>query len=415
MTSTAITRPQLVERDAADPLAGLRDAFALPAGVIYLDGNSLGALPRETIARLDRAVGQEWGEDLIRSWTSHDWINLPATTGDKISRVIGGEPGEVVVTDSTSINLFKLLAAALRLRPERRVVLTEAGNFPTDVYIAQGLIEQAGGRHEIRYAAADTLADVIDDQVAVVMVTHVNYQTGRMHDMAALTTAAHASGALMLWDLSHSAGAVPVNLNAAGADFAVGCGYKYLNGGPGAPAFLFVARRLQAHFHQPLSGWMGHAAPFDFDASYQPAPGILRALCGTPPVLSLTALDSALDVFLRADMADIRQKSLALTDTFIALIEQECGDFGFEIATPRAPAQRGSQVSLRSKNGYAIVQALIARGVIGDFRTPDILRFGFAPLYLRFVDVWDAVAALRDIMEQNAWDRAAYQRRAAVT
>lgn len=415
MPLPAITRQQLGERDDADPLAGLRSAFALPDDLIYLGGHSLGPPPRDAADRLDRTARREWGQDLIRSWTAHDWIGLPLTAGDKIAPMIGAEPGEVAVADSTSINLFKLLAAALRLNPERRVVLTEAENFPTDLYIAQGLIELGGGRHELRYAEADAIVDAIDDEVAVVMLTQVDYKTGRMHDLAALTRAAQAAGALMLWDLSHSAGVIPVDLGAAGADFAIGCGYKYLNGGPGAPAFLFAARRLHERFRQPLSGWMGHAAPFDFRREYRPAPGILRALCGTPPVLSIAALDSALDVVLRAGVGRLRRKSLALTGTFMTLIEQECPGFGFEIVTPREDDRRGSQVSLRHDNGYEIMQALIARGVVGDFRTPDILRFGFAPLYLRFADVWDAAAALRDVMERRAWDRDEYRRRAAVT
>ena len=415
MAKHLITRDSLAERDAEDPLARFRDAFALPAGVIYLDGNSLGALPRRTIARIERTVREEWGEGLIRSWNAHDWITMPARIGDKIARIIGADAGEVVAADSTSVDLFKLLAASLGLRPDRRVILTQDGNFPTDIYVAEGLIDLLGGGHELRRANEDAIAGAIDEDVAVVMLTHVDYLSGRMHDMTAITEAAHANGALMLWDLSHSAGAVPVDLNGAGADFAVGCGYKYLNGGPGAPAFLYVARRLHDAIRPPLSGWMGHAAPFAFDPGYRPAAGIARNLCGTPPVLGLAALEAGVELFLEADMDSVRRKSLALTDLFMALIEQECTAFGFAIASPRDGAARGSQVSLRHADGYPIVQALIDGGVIGDFRAPEFMRFGFAPLYLRYADVWDAVALLRRIMETGAWNRPGFRARAAVT
>jgi kynureninase len=410
-----LTRDDLAARDAADPLAPFRGAFHLPDGVIYLDGNSLGALPRTTAGRLERLIRREWGDDLIRSWTAHDWIGAPRRVGDKIAGLIGAAPGEVVVADSTSVNLFKLLAAALELRPERATILTEDGNFPTDAYVADGLVRFLGGRRRIARAAADDIAGAIHGDVAVVLLTHVDYRSGRMHDMAALTRAAHAAGALMLWDLSHSAGAVPVDLGAAGVDLAVGCGYKYLNGGPGAPAFLFVARRHQAAIRPALSGWMGHAAPFEFADAYRPAEGIARFLVGTPPILSLAALEEGVDVLRRADPAELRRKSLALTDAFIALVAEECAGAGLALATPLAHAARGSQVCLGHPEGYAIVQALIARGVIGDFRAPDILRFGFAPLYLRHVDAWDAVATLREVMASRAWDRPEYRRRAQVT
>jgi kynureninase len=411
---TQITRADCEARDRADPLAPFRARFALPDGIIYLDGNSLGALPKAAAARIKEAVETQWGRDLIKSWNLHRWIDLPQRAGAKIARLVGAKPNEVVVADSTSVNLFKLLAAALRLRPGRRVILSESGNFPTDLYVAQGLIELLGAKHELKLVPGEHIADAINDSVAVVSLTHVNYKSGRIHDMAAVTAKTHAVGALMLWDLCHSAGALPVDLNAAKADLAVGCGYKYLNGGPGAPAFLFVAERHQESIRPPLSGWMGHAHPFTFDVKYEPAAGIARNLCGTPPVLSMSALDAALDVMLEADMNAIRAKSLALGDLFLALVEQRCAGFGF-VDGSAPPRERGSQVGLLHPEGYAIMQALIARGVIGDFRAPDMLRFGFAPLYNRFVDVWDAVAALKAVMDARAWDTPKFRARAAVT
>lgn len=415
MTDQSITRETLAVADAADPLAGFRDKFDLPSDILYFDGNSLGALPRGTAARMEQVVKEEWGRDLIGSWNSHDWINLPSRVGDKIAQCIGAAPGEVVAADSTSVNLFKLLIAALRLRPDRKVILTEAGNFPTDLYVAQGVCDLLGDGYELRRVPGDSIAASVDDDVAVVMVTHVNYQTGAMHDMATITQAVHDSGALMLWDLSHSAGAVPVMLNLVEADFAVGCGYKFFNGGPGAPAFLFVASDLQDRIVPPLSGWMGHEAPFDFMDDYQPAPGITRNLCGTPSVLGLAALEVGLDLFLAADIVDVRRKSLALTDQFMALVGTRCAGQGVVIATPRADTRRGSQVSLRHENAYPIMQALIARGVIGDFRAPDTMRFGMAPLYVRHVDVWDAVEHFRDILETGSWNRPEFLARSAVT
>jgi kynureninase len=320
-----------------------------------------------------------------------------------------------VVADSTSINLFKVLAAALNLNPGRRVILSERDNFPTDLYMAQGLTTLLGGRHELRLVDGDEIAGAIGEDTAVVMLTHVNYKSGAMHDMAAITSAAHARGALMLWDLAHSAGAVPVDLNGCGADFAVGCGYKYLNGGPGAPAFVWVNKKHQERFVQPLSGWLGHASPFAFETDYRPAAGVARYVCGTPPVLSMIALECGVDMFQDLDLAALRRKSMALTDLFIRLVEQECDGFGLSLLSPRAAERRGSQVSLRHAEGYPIMQALIARGIIGDFRAPDILRFGFAPLYVRFADLWDAVAALRDILSSRAWDKPEFHVRAAVT
>ncbi|GAB4483166.1 MAG: kynureninase [Burkholderiaceae bacterium] len=424
----SLTRQDCIARDAADPLAPHRNAFALPDGVIYLDGNSLGTLPRATPARLREVVEREWGEGLIRSWNAAGWIDAPRRVGAKIARLIGAKPAEVICADSTSINLFKALAAALALqagRPqvstnERRVVLSERGNFPTDLYIAQGLAELLGGRHALKLVGSDEVAAALDERVAVLMLTHVNYRTGAMHEMAALTRRAHDAGALVIWDLAHSAGAVPVDLNAAGADFAVGCGYKYLNGGPGAPAFAFVAERhlaalAEQPFAQPLSGWIGHRAPFDFDPDYAPARGIDRFAVGTPSILALAALDCGVDTVLAAGVDALRAKSVALTELFIALVEARCAKLGLDLVTPRDASRRGSQVSLRHEHAWPVMQALVARGVIGDFRAPDILRFGFAPLYVRFVDVWDAVEALRDVLATGAWDRPEFKRRKTVT
>ena len=408
-----LTRDACAQRDAVDPLAGRRALFELPDGVVYLDGNSLGALPKSVKPRVDAAVTREWGQDLIRSWNSAGWIDLPAKVGARIAPLIGAEPDEVVCADSTSVNLFKLAAAAVALRPERRVIVTEPGNFPTDLYILQGLRDFHGRGLELRIVAADRIAEAIDEDVAAVVLTHAHYKTGRLHDMAAITARAHAAGALALWDLSHSAGALEVDLNGCKADLAVGCGYKYLNGGPGAPAFLFVTRRHQAQLRTPLSGWMGHARPFAFQDDYEPAAGVLRGLCGTPSVLALTALDAALDAFDGVSMADLRAKSMALGELFLALVDARCG--GFTPACPADPAARGSQVSLHHAHGYAIMQALIERGVIGDFRAPDILRFGFAPLYVRYVDVWDAVETLRRVMHEESWREARYSEVAAVT
>lgn len=410
--------------DARDPLRPLRELFSLPAGVIYLDGNSLGPLPKAAPERIARAVREGWGEGLIRSWNSAGWFELPRRLGDRIATLIGAGPGEVVATDSTSINLFKVLSAAVAIAaadaPGRRTIVSERSNFPTDLYIAEGLCRERGLR--LQLVEPEEIAGAVDDDTAVLMLTHVNYRTGAMHDMASVTRAAHAAGALAVWDLAHSAGAVEVDLRGADADFAIGCGYKYLNGGPGAPAFVWVHPRHAQRFWQPLSGWWGHAAPFEFTPDYRPAPGIARYLCGTQPVLSLVALECGLATLLAADplggMAALRRKSLALTDLFIALVEERCAGHGLGLATPREHDRRGSQVCLtRAEGAYAIVQALIARGVIGDFRAgpPDILRFGFTPLYLGYEDVWNAVEQLRDVLATGAWRRPEFNQRHAVT
>jgi kynureninase len=399
--------------DAADALAPFRDRFILPEGIIYLDGNSLGPVPKATPVRVAEVLAHEWGESLIRAWTEHGWIDLPLRVGEKIGHLIGAAPGSTVVADSTSVNLFKLLAAALDARPGRPVILTETGNFPTDLYIAQGLTALLGRGHTLR--VVDDPLRALGPDVAVLLLTHVNYRSGAMHDMATVTRAAHAAGALVLWDLSHSVGAMPLQLAADDVDLAVGCGYKYLNGGPGAPAFLYIAPSMQCGLRLPLTGWLGHAAPFAFDPIYRPAEGVARAVVGTPPVLSLTALEVGVDLMQQAPMAELRAKSVRLADLFLALVAQECAEHRFSPLTPADPSRRGSQVSFAHPDGYAIMQALIERGVIGDFRTPDVLRFGLAPLYLRYTDVWDAVAALREIMRSGTWRGARFQQRLKVT
>jgi kynureninase len=407
--------PEAIRRlDDADPLAPLRNAFSLPAGLIYLDGNSLGALPASTPGHLARVVEAEWGEGLIRSWNTADWIGAPARIGDKIARIIGAGPGEVVVSDSTTVNLFKLLGAALAAKRPKRVILSEPGNFPTDLYVAQG-IRSFLPDVELRIVDRDSIEQAIDDEVAIVMLTHVHYRSGARFDMPSITRAAHRHDALTLWDLSHSAGAVVVDLNGAGADLAVGCGYKYLNGGPGAPAFLFVAERHQAGLASPLAGWMGHAAPFEFRDDYVPAAGVRRFLSGTPQILGLAALENAIDLFLSLDPAPLYDKGRQLCSLFIDLVEQRCAGMGLSLITPRDADSRGSHVSLAHVAAYPVMQALISRGVIGDFRAPATIRFGFTPLYLRFEDVWDAVDVLRDILVSRAWDQEVFHARAAVT
>ena len=389
------------------------DLFSIPSDVIYLDGNSLGALPAAMAQRVSQVVSAEWGQSLIRGWNAHDWIGLPQRVGDKIARLVGAAPGSVTVCDSTSINVFKVLSAALNLRRERRVILSDTGNFPTDLYMAQGLRDLLDNGHELRVVEPDAVADALDDTIAVLMLTQVDYRTGRLHDMTDLTRRAHQVGALTIWDLAHSAGALPVDLAAAGADFAVGCGYKYFNGGPGAPAFLYVAPDLQESAVSPLSGWMGHVAPFAFDLDYAPDAGVGRMRVGTPPILSLSALDTALDAFDGVDMQTVRRASQDLSDLFITEIERRCPDL--TLASPRHRDARGSQVSFRFSAGYAVMQALIARGVIGDFRSPDIIRFGFTPLYVSGADVRAACAILEEIMVTRAWDRPEYRKRARVT
>jgi kynureninase len=419
----ALTLADLEAVDRDDPLRALRDDFIVPdgtpagplCGFVYLASNSLGPLPREAPARLSDVVTRQWGQDLVRGWTAHDWISLPQRVGDKIAQLVGAGQGEVVVADSTSVNLFKLLTAACRLRPNRSVIVSEPGNFPNDLYVAQGLHQSSDGRIQLRLAPADRIEAAIDEHVAVVLLTHVHYKTSTVHDMARITARAHQQGALVLWDLSHSAGAVPVNLNAVRADFAVGCGYKYLCGGPGAPAYLFVAQRHQAASVSPITGWLGHVRPFDFVDDYSPAPGISRFLAGTHPILGIAALEAGVDLMLRADAQARVDKSRALTNLFVALVESRCAGLGLELVSPRDAAARGSHVAFRHEQGYAVMQSLIARGVVGDFRAPDLMRFGFAPLYNRYVDTWHATETLRDVLQGADWSRPEFQQRRAVT
>ena len=438
----APTRDDCLALDVRDPLAPLRAEFALPDGVIYLDGNSLGALPRATPERLQQVAAEEWGRGLIRSWNSAGWIDLADRIGNKIGALVGAGPNEVAVGDSTSVNLYKVLKTAVLLNGNgngngaraggRRRIVSERSNFPTDLYIADSVAREHG--FELLLADAADLPAVLDEHTACLLLTHVNYRTGHLHDMTALTRAAHAAGALAVWDLAHSAGAVPVDLTAADADFAVGCGYKFLNGGPGAPAFLWAhprhtARMDREQMRQPLSGWFGHAAPFEFAPGYRPAAGIRRFACGTPPVLSMAALECGVDVFFKAQpfggQAALRTKSLALSDAFIALVEAHCAGPGLALVTPREPARRGSQVSFAHAHGHAVMQALIARGVIGDFRAghadaaepadADLLRFGFTPLYTRHIDVFDAALQLHAVLASGEWQERRFNQRAAVT
>ncbi|GIL39142.1 kynureninase [Roseiterribacter gracilis] len=410
--STITTRAEALALDRTDQLGTLREAFDLPTG-IYLDGNSLGPLPRVTREALQHAVEIEWGNDLIRSWTKHGWIELPQQIGAQIARLIGAKPHEVVAADSTSVNLFKLGAAALRLQTGRRVILSEPGNFPTDLYILQGLTGFTPGA-ELRTVEPAKLEAAMDDQLALLVLTHTHYKSGQVHDMARLTAAAQKRGALVLWDLSHSAGVLDVDLNGCNADFAIGCGYKYLNGGPGAPAFLFVAERHQAKIASPLSGWMGHASPFDFTDDYAAAPGIDRFLCGTPQVLGMRALHAGLSVLEQVKPRQLQDKARRLGQIFLERV-LEAGDGSLRLLSPRDPAQRGGHVSFAHEDGYAIVQALIARDIVGDFRAPDALRFGFAPTFLRYVDAWDAAEALLEIVATKSYDDARFRTRAAVT
>jgi kynureninase len=410
-----VDRETCLSFDRQDPLASVRDEFVLPEDVIYLDGNSLGALPRKTLPRMTQVIAEEWGSGLIRSWNDAHWIEAPTRIGDKIARLIGAKAGEVIVADSTSVNLFKLLSEALRVQPGRHFILTEASNFPTDLYVAQGLIDFLGGNHALRVVERSEIERSLDGSVAVLMLTHVDYASGEIHDMRRITAAAQKVGTLVLWDLSHSAGAVPIDLNAAQVDLAVGCGYKYLNGGPGAPAYLFVAKGLQEAIQSPLAGWMGHVAPFAFEREYRPAPGINRQLAGSPPILSMLALEVAVDLWLRVDQQEARRKSMALGDLFIKQVDETCRDLGVEVASPREAKLRGSQVALRHNEAYRVMRALIDRGVIGDFRAPDLMRFGFAALYTRYVDVFDAVRSLREVLTSRAWNRPEYANRLSVT
>lgn len=404
-----------VAADAADPLRRFRDRFVLPEGVIYLDGNSLGCLPKATADRVADVVSREWGEGLIGSWNTAGWVDASQRIGDKIARLIGANPGEVVACDSTSVNVFKALCAAVSVNPGRSRIVSERGNFPTDVYMMQGLEALTGRAIVSDLVEPDEVEDALGDDVAAVLLTQTNYRTGQVRDMVAMTAAIHAKGALAIWDLSHSAGAFPVDVTAAGADFAVGCGYKYLNGGPGAPGYIFAAERHHTVMRPALSGWFGHARPFDFEDAYAPAPGATRFLVGTPPILGLAALEVGVDLMLEADMAEVRAKSVALVALFAERMAPLCERFGFALASPAEPNERGSQISYTHPDAYPIVQALIARGVVGDFRAPNILRFGLTPLYTSFTEVASAVAIIEAVMGERSWDRPEYRVKAAVT
>ncbi|MEE4191008.1 MAG: kynureninase [Halieaceae bacterium] len=394
-----ITRDAISELDRLDPLALQRDAFALPRDKIYLDGNSLGALPRAAVARVQDTLQQEWGADLISSWNRHGWIDLPLQVGEKIAPLVGAAPGQVICADSISVNLFKLLSVVSLLRPERPVILSAADNFPTDLYMVQGLSRLLGEqRLRLVQVAEEEIVDALSDQVAAVLLSHVNFRSGRILPMADISSAAHAAGVLAIWDLAHSAGAMPVALDQCEVDFAVGCGYKFFNGGPGAPAWVYAARRHQDAIQQPLSGWMGHRAPFAFDPEYEAAPGMLQYLCGTPPILSMAALDAALDLFAEVDMEALRAKSVALGTLFLELLQKTELAAELRLLSPSASEQRGSQLAFSHPQAYGLVQAWIERGVVADFREPDVLRVGFAPLYNSYGDIWQALEALREVV-----------------
>jgi kynureninase len=398
--------------DDADVLASRRDRFRLPEGVRYLDGNSLGALQPAVADRVRRVVEAEWGEGLITSWNDAGWVELPARAASRLAPLIGADADEIAVTDSTSVDLFKALVAARRLRPDRHVLVTDDANFPTDVYVAGGVADLVD--LEVRVVPSSEVSAHLDDDTAVLSLTHVDYRTGRLHDAAALTASAHEAGAVVVWDLAHSAGAVDVDLRGWDVDLAVGCTYKYLNGGPGSPGYLYVARRWHDDVVSPIRGWFGHVRPFDFDLTYGPAEGAARFLCGTPPVLSLAALDTALEVWEGVDPTVVAAKARSLTTVFVELVEDRCGGH-VEVVSPRDAHQRGAQVSVRHPHAYALTQALIGRGVIGDHRPPDLVRFGFAPLYVRHVDVYDAVEILADVLASGAWDRPEHHARRTVT
>ena len=391
----------------------MKDKFTLPDGIIYLDGNSLGPLPKSVAPRLAGMVADEWGQHLIQGWNLDDWMGQPTRVGAQVGRLIGAPDGSVAIGDTLSLKVYQALSAAVQMRPERKVILSDSGNFPSDLYMAQGLIDQLEQGHELRIVSPEQVMDALTDDVAVALITQVDYRTGRLHDMAALTAKAQSAGAVMLWDLAHSAGAVPVDLAASGCEFAVGCTYKYLNGGPGAPAFIYVRPDLIDGIRPAMAGWLGHAAPFAFEQTYRPARDIERMRVGTPPVMQMTALEEALRLWDGIDMADIRAASIALSELFIAQVEARCPEL--RLASPRDPERRGSQVSFHFANGYAAIQALISKGVIGDFRAPDIMRFGFTPLYIDEADVRRAVDHLQDVLDNRLWDQPAFKTRSRVT
>lgn len=413
-TPNSLTRGYFESLDRADPLRDLRAEFDLPEGRIYLDGNSLGARPRATRERLLRLLDQEWGQDLIQSWNTHNWVGLPETVGAAIAPLIGAEADEVIAADSTTVNLYKLISAAQALRPGRHQIVAEAGDFPTNLYVAQGICA-ANPASRLHIVDPDQIATALGPDTALLMLCHATYLKGEVHDMARFTALAHDCGALMLWDLCHSAGAMPVELNRCAADLAVGCGYKYLNGGPGAPAFLYVARRHQESIPPAICGWMGHGAPFDFSQEYRPAPGLRRMLSGTPSVLGLAALHEGVRLFAGTDMQTVRAKSRRMGELFLELLQPLMRQYGFDLISPADPERRSSQLTVSHPHGYAIVQALIARSVVGDFRPPGGIRFGLAPLYDSYADVWDAVQHLRAVMADEEWRDPGFQIRKAVT
>jgi kynureninase len=411
----SMTRNDCLELDGQDVLASRRELFHLPKGMIYLDGNSLGVLPRNVSARVTAAVEQQWGETLIKSWNEHGWFHLPQKIGNRLAKLLGAQNDSIIVGDSISVNLFKILSSALDQRRDRKVILTDSGNFPSDIYVAQGLTQFMADGYDVKVVAPEEVAAAINDQIAVVMITEVDYRTARRHDMKALTKIAHANGAMMIWDLAHSAGAVSVDLKGGNADFAVGCTYKYLNGGPGAPAFLYVKPELQNKVQPALVGWWGHARPFAFDQDFVPASGIIRQQCGTQPILSMTALDAALDAWNGVDMDVLHAKSKAQCQLLIDLVEVNCAKHGITAAGPRDMNSRGSHVSFHCAQGYAVMQALIAQGVVGDFRAPDIIRFGVTPLYNSYVDIWDAANILTRILDDALWNTPEFLTKKAVT
>jgi len=403
--------------DSNDSLAKYREEFYIPKNIIYFDGNSLGPLPKKTITNLEKTIYEEWGEGLISSWNNANWINMPQTLGNKIAPLLGAKSGEVIVVDSTSVNLFKVLSSALMLNKSRKVIVSEASNFPSDLYILEGVIDMFGNNFEsclIEEGETD-IEKYIDSSTAVVMLTHTNYKTGRISDMKKITEHAHKNGALVVWDLSHSVGVIPMDLNDNNVDFAVGCTYKHLNGGPGAPGFLYVNEDLIEHVSQPLTGWLGHIDPFAFNGKYNAANDINKYICGTPPILSYKAVESGLEIFNGISMMMVREKSIRLSEMFITLIQQECAEFSFELYSPKNPEQRGSQISFKHINAYPIMQSLISHGVIGDYREPNILRFGISPLYMRFEDIWKAIMCLKSIMESREWDSEKFKKRNYVT
>ncbi|HEY1761707.1 MAG TPA: kynureninase [Acidimicrobiales bacterium] len=409
-----ITRDDCAAMDASDELAGVRDEFTLADGEIYLDGNSLGPVSRNVSVRVNEVVGDEWAKGLVRSWNDAGWMDMPLRLGDRVAPLIGAKSGEVLVADTLTFMLAKLIGGALDLRPERHVVLTDRDNFHSDLYIVEAMAARAGRSVIVKPMARDEILGALNEDVALVMLTHVDFRSGEMLDLHSITKSVHDAGALMLWDFAHSTGAVPLDVEGADVDFAAGCGYKYLNGGPGAPAFCYVRTSWQGQLKNPLPGWLGHSRPFNFEPSYEPASGMRAFVTSSPSIVALAALDGALDVFDRASMDQIRRKSLALTDLFIELVEAALPDV-FEIVTPRDHARRGSQVSMSHPDAYGIIQALIARGVTGDFRAPDVARFGFTPLYVRFVDVFDAVDILLDVMNTKAYAETAFSVRKSVT